>query len=161
MGFSPHADRVVTIVTGGSFPVGRDIARGLARRAWPVVLVYLDHQERVEATLAEIIAEGGTAIAVRADLADELDVQRLFAESAAEFGGVDVVVHTTPDSAALLVRHAARNVRRRGVIVVPAASGPISPTVTAQLRERGVTVKQVAPSGALAHLDGRRQPNGG
>ena len=48
---------------------------------------------------------------MRADLADDLDVQRLFAESIAAFGGVDVVVHTTTDSAALLYQHAARHVR--------------------------------------------------
>jgi DNA-binding CsgD family transcriptional regulator len=73
----------VAIVTGGSFPAGRYVARGLARWAWPVVIVYLDHQSRTEATVAEIIAAGGTTIAVRADLADDLDVQRLFTESIA------------------------------------------------------------------------------
>ncbi|ADJ47395.1 short-chain dehydrogenase/reductase [Amycolatopsis mediterranei S699] len=161
MGFSPHADRVVAIVTGGSLPAGRDVARGLARRAWPVVLVYLDHQTRVEATLAEIIAEGGTAIGVRADLADDLDVQRLFTESVAEFGGVDVVVHTTPDSGALLLRHAVRHLRPRSTILVTAASGPITPAVAAQLRERGITVERTAPRGALDRLDGWAQPNGG
>jgi hypothetical protein len=39
---------------------------------------------------------------VRDRVADDLDVQRLFTESIAAFGGVDVVVHTTTDSAALL-----------------------------------------------------------
>ena len=33
-------------------------------------------------------------MAVRADIADELDVKRLFAETIAAFGGIDVVVHT-------------------------------------------------------------------
>ena len=32
-------------------------------------------------------------MAVRADIADDLDVQRLFAETIAAFGGIDVVVH--------------------------------------------------------------------
>jgi 3-oxoacyl-[acyl-carrier protein] reductase len=93
MSFGSHPGRVVAIVTGGSFPAGRHVARELARWAWPVVIVYLDHQSQAEATIAEIIAAGGTTIAVRADLADDLDVQRLFTESIAEFGGVDVVVH--------------------------------------------------------------------
>ena len=32
-------------------------------------------------------------MAVRADVADDLDVQRMFAETIAAFGGIDVVVH--------------------------------------------------------------------
>ena len=32
-------------------------------------------------------------MAVRADVADDLDMQRLFAETIAAFGGIDVVVH--------------------------------------------------------------------
>ena len=37
-------------------------------------------------------------MAVRADVADDLDVQRLFAETMIAFGGVDVVVHTVSSS---------------------------------------------------------------
>src|SRR5690349_24673473 len=114
MSFGSHPGRVVAIATGGSFPAGRHVARELARWAWPVVIAYLDHQSQAEATVAEIIGAGGTTIAVRADLEDDLDVQRLFTESITEFGGVDVVVHTTPNSSALLCRHAAWHVRRRG-----------------------------------------------
>jgi 3-oxoacyl-[acyl-carrier protein] reductase len=118
-----------------------------------VVIVYLDHQSRAEATIAEIIAAGGTTIAVRADLADDLDVQRLFTESIAEFGGVDIVVHTASNSAALLCRHAVRHVRQPGAVVVTAAPGLIVPQVAAQLRERGITVEQVAPHAVLSYLD--------
>jgi short chain dehydrogenase len=161
MSFGWHSGRVVAIVTGGSVPAGREVARGLARWAWPVVVVYLDHQSRAEAAIAEIIAAGGTAITVRADLADDLDVQRLFTESVAEFGGVDVVVHTTPVSAALLCRHAARHVRLRGAIVITSALELGTPGVAAGLRERGITVERVAPHAVLAYLDRWRQPNGG
>ena len=62
MSFGSHPGRVVAIVTGGSFPAGLHVARKLARWAWPVVIVYLDHQSQAEATIAEIIAAGGTTI---------------------------------------------------------------------------------------------------
>ena len=156
-----HSDCAVAIVTGGALPDGRYVACGLARRAWPVVIAYLDHQSQAEATIAEIIATGGTTIAVRADLADDLDVQRLFTESIAEFGGVDVVVHTTSNSAALLWRQAARHVRRRGAIVITSAPQPIAPEIAAQLCERGITVEWVSPQAALPYLDQWRQQNGG
>jgi 3-oxoacyl-[acyl-carrier protein] reductase len=160
MSFGSHSGRAVAIVTGGSSPACRYVALGLTRWAWPIVIVYLDHQSRAEATVAEVIAAGGTTIAVRADLADDLDVQRLFTESIVEFGGVDVVVHTTSNSAALLCRHAARHVRRRGAIII--TSAPESTVQTAsELHERGITIAQVPLRGVPAYLDRWRQQNAG
>jgi 3-oxoacyl-[acyl-carrier protein] reductase len=147
---SPHA---VAIVTGGSSQTGRDVARGLASCAWAIVVVYLEHQSRAEATVAEIIAAEGTTVAVRADLADDLDVQRLFTESIAAFGGVDVVVHTTTDSAALLYQHAARRVRPRGAIVSTSEAAPFPPGIAPQLRERRITAGRAPPEAVLAFLD--------
>ena len=77
---------------------------------------------------------------MRADLADDLDVQRLFTESIAAFGGVDVVVHTTAEQRGTLYQHAAQHVRRAGAIVSTSAAERIPPRVAAQLRERGITV---------------------
>jgi len=151
----------VAIVTGGSSQSGRDVARRLASWAWPIVVVYLQCQSRAEATVAEIIAAEGTTVAVRADLADELDVQRLFTESIAAFGGVDVVAHTTTDSATLLYRHAGRSVRPGGAIVSTSAAEHITPEVARQLRERGVTVGRAPPEAVLSFLDEwRRRPIG-
>jgi 3-oxoacyl-[acyl-carrier protein] reductase len=149
----------VAIVTGGSFPSGRQLARGLAGWHWAIVVVYLEHQRTVEATVAEILAADGAIVAVRADLADDLDVQRLFAESSAAFGDVDVVVHATTQSAAILLRHAAQHVRRGGVIVTVSAADTVAPDTTRQCRERGIGVGRAPPEGMLTFLDGwRRQP---
>jgi 3-oxoacyl-[acyl-carrier protein] reductase len=83
----------VAIVTGGSHGIGREIARRLARHGHPVVVVYRRQQRRAETAVEEILATEGTALTVRADVADEFDVERLFSETTAAFGGVDVVVH--------------------------------------------------------------------
>lgn len=149
----------VAIVTSGAGRTGRDVALGLARWSWPVVVVYLDDQSTAEATVAEITAEEGTSVAVRADLADDLDVQRLFSESSAAFGGVDVVAHTTDDGAALLYKHAARQVRPTGVIVSTTAER-IPLGIARQLRERGITVGTARPKAVLAFLDGWRRRAG-
>ena len=157
---------VVAIVTGGSSGAGREVARGLASWGWAVVVVYLDHQRSAEATVAEILAAEGTTVAVRADLADDLDVQRLFAESIAAFGGVDVVVHTTSNSAALLYRHAARHVRQARRDRHHLRRRPIAPEVASQLRERGITVGRASPEAVLAvprqvaAAGGRLKPRG-
>jgi 3-oxoacyl-[acyl-carrier protein] reductase len=157
---APRAD-AVAIVTGGSSGTGRAVARGLAGWGWPIVVVYLEHQGRAEASVAEILTAGGTTVAVRADLTDDLDVQRLFAESIAAFGGVDAVVHTTADSASVLYQHAARHVRERGAVVSVAAAESITPRVARQLRERGITVGKAPPGAVLSFLDNwRRQAIG-
>jgi hypothetical protein len=156
-----HVRDAVAIVTGGSVGTGREVARGTAGWGWAVVLVYLEDQPTAEATVAEILAAAGSVVAVRADLADDLDVQRLFAESAAAFAGVDVLVHTTPDSAAVLYQHAARHLRPQGAIVSVCADDRVTPAVAFQLRERGIEVGRAPPDGALAFLDRwRRQATG-
>jgi 3-oxoacyl-[acyl-carrier protein] reductase len=88
----PPADRVA-IVTGGSRGVGRATIRLLAARSYAVVVNYLHDQRAAESTVEAILTGKGAAVAVRADVADDLDVQRLFAETIAAFGGIDVVVH--------------------------------------------------------------------
>jgi len=83
----------VAIVTGGSRGVGRATIRRLAACGCAVVVNYLHDQRAAELTVRAILARNGNAVAVRADIADDLDVNRLFAETIAAFGGVDVVVH--------------------------------------------------------------------
>ena len=144
---------VVAIVTGGSSGTGREVARVLTSWGWAIVLVYLEHQREAEATVDEILAAGGDVVAVRADPADDLDVQRLFAESTAAFAGVDVVVDTTSGSDSLLYQHAARHVRSRGAILSAPASGQVTPAVARLLRERGISVGRAPPEEVLPFLD--------
>ncbi|MDA0158864.1 SDR family NAD(P)-dependent oxidoreductase [Solirubrobacter ginsenosidimutans] len=143
----------VAIVTGGSFPTGRRVARGLAGWGWAIVVVYLEHQRTVEATVVEILATDGRIVAVRADLADDLDVLRLFAESRAAFGDVAVVVHTMTARAPLLLRHGAQHVNPGGIIVTAAVGDQVDPVVARQFRERGITVDTTSPDEILIFLD--------
>jgi 3-oxoacyl-[acyl-carrier protein] reductase len=83
----------VAIVTGGSRGVGRATIDRLATRGYAVVVDYLHDQRAAESAVEEILADNGSAVAVRADVADALDVERLFAETIETFGGIDVVVH--------------------------------------------------------------------
>ena len=83
----------VAIVTGGSRGVGRATIHRLATRGYAVVVNYLHDQRAAESTVEAILANNGNAVAVRADIADDLDVKRLFAETIAAFGGIDAVVH--------------------------------------------------------------------
>ena len=149
--------QIVAIVTGGSSGTGREVARALTSWGWAIVVVYLEHQRTAEATVEEILAAEGNVVAVRADLADELDVQRLFVESIAAFAGVDVVVHTTTGRASLLYQNAARHVRPRGAVVCISAAARVTPGVARQLRERGIAVGRAPADGLIAFLDTWRQ----
>ncbi|MFF5532814.1 SDR family oxidoreductase [Streptomyces cinerochromogenes] len=130
----------VAVVTGGSRGIGRETVTRLAADGYAVVVGYAGNRELAEAAVGEVTAAGGSAIAVRADVADEQQVAALFEAAAAEYGGVDVVVHTAGrmylapiaelDLAELdalyrtnvrgtfvVAREAARTLRRGGAIV--------------------------------------------
>ncbi|HEX8929385.1 MAG TPA: SDR family oxidoreductase [Actinomycetota bacterium] len=83
----------VAIVTGGSRGIGRQTARRLAADGFAVVINYAGNDAEAQAAVAEITADGGRAIAVRADVADETAVAALFDTAEDTFGGVDVLVN--------------------------------------------------------------------
>jgi 3-oxoacyl-[acyl-carrier protein] reductase len=135
----------VAIVTGGSRGPGRTLARTLASRGYAVVVVYLRNQREAEATVEEILAAGGTAIAARADVTDVLDVERVFDETAAMFGGVDVVVHTALRGTAVVYERAAYQLHHGGAIVSVSSCDAITPALAQELRTRDITVNGLAP----------------
>jgi 3-oxoacyl-[acyl-carrier protein] reductase len=83
----------VAIVTGASGGIGRSIVPRLAADGFAVVVTYQGNAEPAEAAAAEVVGQGGRAIAVQADVADAQSVAALFDRAVSEFGGVDVVVH--------------------------------------------------------------------
>jgi 3-oxoacyl-[acyl-carrier protein] reductase len=145
----------VAVVTGGSRGAGRDVARELGSRSYAVVVVYLRDQGEAEAAVEEIVAANGTALAVRANVTDELDVERLFDETKAAFGGVDVVVHAAMRATSVVNQQAARQLRHGGAIVDVSSCHAITPDLAHQLRARDITVNGLAaglePPGADHH----------
>ena len=135
----------VAIVIGGSYGIGHEIAWALASRGYAVVVGYLRDQGKAEAAVEQIVAANGMALTVRADVTDELDVERLFDETKTAFGGVDVVVHTSARGSSIVNREAARQLRRGGAIVFATSSKAIAPAVADELRARDITVNGSAP----------------
>ena len=141
----PMRSDAVAIVTGGSWGAGRALASELARRGYAVVVVYLRDQGEAESVVEAVLDGGGSALAVRADLTDELDAERLFAETEAAFGRVDIVVHAARRGASVLYHHAARRLRSGGAIVSVSSADAITPALARELRARGITVNGLAP----------------
>ncbi len=84
----------ISIVTGGSRGIGRSVAERLAANGQTVVIAYASNHEEADKAAQSIVANGGKAIAIQADVADEEAVSRLFDETEQKFGGVDVVVNS-------------------------------------------------------------------
>jgi NAD(P)-dependent dehydrogenase (short-subunit alcohol dehydrogenase family) len=117
----------VAIVTGGSRCIGRAVALSLARCGFSVVVDYAHSRDDADDAVNEILAADGAAIAIRADVTDELDVARLFAETTTAFGGVDLVVHATPYPGAIVDLAARRHLRPGGAVVDAGAAEQFSP----------------------------------
>jgi 3-oxoacyl-[acyl-carrier protein] reductase len=83
----------VTVVTGGSKGIGAEIARELAGAGASVVVNYATSREGADKLVAEIIGNGGKAVAIQGDVAKAADVERLFAETKRVFGPIDVLVN--------------------------------------------------------------------
>jgi 3-oxoacyl-[acyl-carrier protein] reductase len=84
----------VAIVTGASGGIGRAVAVRLAQEGMAVAVHYAGNRDRAQQTADEVVAAGGRALLVTADVADEDQVATMFDQVEAEFGGVDVVVNT-------------------------------------------------------------------
>lgn len=81
------------IVTGGGRDIGRACALKLASEGANVAISYHASSKGAEATVAEIKAQGGRAIAVQGDLSRPADVATLVARTVEAFGSVDVLVN--------------------------------------------------------------------
>ena len=81
------------LVTGGSRGIGASVARLAARQGYTVCLSYRQQREQAEALVAQIQADGGHALAVQADVADEADVLRLFERLDAQPGRLGGLVN--------------------------------------------------------------------
>lgn len=85
------------LVTGGSRGIGRAIAIGLSREGARVTIGYVHRQDRALETVKAISDAGGTAIALRADLAKPSEIARLFDEAEKAGGPLDLVVASAAD----------------------------------------------------------------
>lgn len=80
------------LVTGANSGIGRAIAIALARAGANVVVNYVARPQDAEAVAEEIRGGGQRAMTAQADVADEVQVQAMFAAAVREFGTIDILV---------------------------------------------------------------------
>ena len=85
------------LVTGAARRIGRVIARDLAAAGWPVAVHYHRSREDPEGLVAEIVAAGGRAVALAADLAREAEVEALVPRAVAALGPLSCLVNNASE----------------------------------------------------------------
>ena len=76
----------IILITGASRGIGAATARLAAERGYAVCVNYRCRRDAADAVVADIVASGGRAIAVQADIAIEADVVRMFETMDGELG---------------------------------------------------------------------------
>lgn len=84
----------VALVTGGSGGIGRVVAERLAADGMAVAVHYAGNEAKAKEVVDTIVTNGGRAITVSGDVADEVAMATAFDKVTNELGGIDVVVNT-------------------------------------------------------------------
>jgi 3-oxoacyl-[acyl-carrier protein] reductase len=133
---APEFGGRVALVTGASSGIGAATAQLLAARGATVAVNYHRGEDRAQEVVDLIRKRGGDAMAVRADVTDPVQVDRLVATTGTELGPIDVLVL----NAAGLGAHDAR--------VAPATElswDDLDRVVTQQLKALFLTARAVLP----------------
>jgi glucose 1-dehydrogenase len=127
------------LVTGGDSGIGATISEGLAEAGARVAINHSSGRGQAETLVSRIIARGGEAIAIEADVSQESQVRRMFDTLTDTWGSIDIlvnnagvqkaaplldmtvddwvhVIHINLTGQFLCAREAAREFVRRGVV---------------------------------------------
>lgn len=83
----------VALITGGARGIGAALAKGFALEGAMVALNYSVSCTEAQNVVAEIVAKGGRAVAVQADIADLRQHDSMIQQVLAEFGRIDILVN--------------------------------------------------------------------
>jgi NAD(P)-dependent dehydrogenase (short-subunit alcohol dehydrogenase family) len=90
---TPTSELGTLIVTGASRGIGAAVARLAGARGWAVAVNFSTGENEAQNVVAEVIANGGQAIAIRADISREADIVRMFETAERELGPIRGLVN--------------------------------------------------------------------
>src|SRR5215469_17192502 len=81
------------LVTGASSGIGKAVAIALGRAGADVVVNYVGTEAAADEVSAVVADSGVRALAIRADVSQEAEVEAMFDEMFKEFGTIDILVN--------------------------------------------------------------------
>lgn len=150
----------VALVTGGARDIGASISRLLAANGASVIINYHGSAERAEALVAHIVASGGKAIAVKADVTVPDQVDSLFAAARTAFGQqLDILVNNAGglvarkpmDAMDVSFWRTVLDLNLTSVFLVTKAALPMMPDGSAIVNLASLAARDGGGGGALAY----------
>ena len=157
----------VAVVTGASKGIGAGIAKQLAAEGATVVVNYNSSRKDADQVVKHIVAAGGNAVALGANVAVESEVIALFEQVKQQFGRVDVLVNNagiytfagvddiTPEH-----YHHIYNINVLGLILASKAASPLFPESGGAIVNISSIVSTLSPPGALAYVSSKSAVDG-
>ena len=93
MNLNPKLKGQSALVTGANSGIGEAVAIALANEGANVVVNYITHPENADAVVKRIEQNGGNAMAIKADVSNEEDVQLMFQQMYNKYGTIDILVN--------------------------------------------------------------------
>lgn len=90
--YHPVLSGQTALVTGANSGIGKAVALGLANAGADVVVNYVTHPEAADDVVSAVTAMGRRAIAIKADVSRDDEVEAMFAKAIATFGTLHIVV---------------------------------------------------------------------
>jgi 3-oxoacyl-[acyl-carrier protein] reductase len=91
--FMSKLENKVAVVTGASKGIGAGIAKAFAAEGATVVVNYSSGKEDAKKLVGDIVAAGGKAVAIGANVAKQSEIASLFNETKRLYGRVDILVN--------------------------------------------------------------------
>lgn len=148
----------VAVVTGASKGIGAAIARRLAADGAQVVVNYASSREAAEKVVSDIAKAGGKAVAIGGSVANEADIDNLFAQTKKVFGKVDVLVNNAGVYSFSPLEHiTAEDYKRQydinvlGLLLTTKAALPLFPAEGGSVVNISSVVSTLAPPAAAVY----------
>ena len=85
--------RQKALVTGANSGIGKGDAIALGKAGADVVVNYIEEEDSANTVVAEIRRSGSSAIALKADISAEEQVEEMFGRAVREYGTIDILVN--------------------------------------------------------------------